>query len=67
MKIKLKIRERREALNMTQADLVKATGLRQPRVCRYDSGKEFPTIEKLVILGKALKCEWHELVDVTDA
>lgn len=66
MRIKLKIRERREALGMTQAELVKATGLRQPRVCRYDSGKEFPSIEKLVVISKALKCEWHELVEVSE-
>lgn len=64
--IKLKIRERREALGMTQAELVKATGLRQPRVCRYDSGKEFPSIEKLVVISKALQCEWHELVEVSE-
>lgn len=48
------VRERREALGMTQAQLAQAAGLRQPAVARFEAGGTMPTLPLLERLAEAL-------------
>src|SRR3954462_837659 len=41
------VRERREALGMTQAQLAHATGMRQTSVARFEAGGTMPTLPLL--------------------
>lgn len=64
MTITLILKEHRERAGFSQRGLAKAAGIAQCRVCRYDNGREFPTIETMIRLAKPLGIEWHELVKV---
>ncbi|MFE4831404.1 helix-turn-helix transcriptional regulator [Streptomyces sp. NPDC056672] len=49
------VRERREALGMTQAQLAQAAGLRQPAVARFEAGGTMPTLPLLERFASALR------------
>jgi HTH-type transcriptional regulator/antitoxin HipB len=53
------VRERREALGMTQAQLAHATGMRQPSVARFEAGGTMPTLPLLERLAVALGMRLH--------
>ncbi|MFC4536693.1 helix-turn-helix domain-containing protein [Sphaerisporangium dianthi] len=46
---------RREELGMTQAELARRTGLKQPAVARFEAGGTMPTIPMLERLADALE------------
>ncbi|MQA85873.1 MAG: helix-turn-helix domain-containing protein [Streptosporangiales bacterium] len=48
------VRRRREELGMTQAQLAKAAGLKQPAVARFEAGGTTPTIPTLERIAAAL-------------
>ncbi|MDJ0344488.1 helix-turn-helix transcriptional regulator [Streptomyces sp. H10-C2] len=48
------VRERREALGITQKQLAEAAGLQQPAVARFEAGGTMPTIMMLERLAQAL-------------
>jgi HTH-type transcriptional regulator / antitoxin HipB len=48
------VRERREKLGLTQKQLAKLTGLKQPAVARFEAGGTVPTIPMLERLAAAL-------------
>ncbi|MEU8616572.1 helix-turn-helix transcriptional regulator [Streptomyces sp. NPDC048623] len=48
------VRERREELGMTQAQLARAAGLQQPAVARFEAGGTMPTLPMLERLAAAL-------------
>lgn len=48
------VRQRREELGLTQADLARRAGLQQPAVARFEAGGTMPTIPMLERLAKAL-------------
>lgn len=48
------VRERREALGMTQAQLAEAAGLQQPAVARFEAGGTMPTLPLLERFASAL-------------
>ncbi|MCZ7459631.1 helix-turn-helix domain-containing protein [Streptomyces sp. WMMC940] len=48
------VRERREALGMSQAQLAQAAGLQQPAVARFEAGGTMPTLPMLDRLAIAL-------------
>lgn len=48
------VRERREALGLTQRQLAEAAGLQQPAVARFEAGGTMPTIMMLERLAQAL-------------
>jgi ribosome-binding protein aMBF1 (putative translation factor) len=48
------VRERREALAMTQAQLAQRAGLQQPAVARFEAGGTMPTLPLLERLAMAL-------------
>ncbi|WP_156724993.1 helix-turn-helix domain-containing protein [Streptomyces apocyni] len=53
------VRERREALGMTQAQLAQAAGLQQPAVARFEAGGTMPTLPLLERLAAALGARLH--------
>ncbi|MFF3687585.1 helix-turn-helix domain-containing protein [Streptomyces sp. NPDC002187] len=48
------VRERREALGMTQDRLARAAGLKQPDVARLEAGSTMPTLPLLERIAAAL-------------
>jgi HTH-type transcriptional regulator/antitoxin HipB len=56
------VRERREELGLSQAELGKSAGLKQPAVARFEAGGTMPTIPVLERLAAALGMKlWIEL------
>ena len=56
------VRERREDLGLSQAELGKLAGLKQPAVARFEAGGTMPTIPVLERLAEALDMTlWIEL------
>jgi ribosome-binding protein aMBF1 (putative translation factor) len=49
-----RVRERREALGMSQRQLAEAAGLHQPAVARFEAGGTMPTIPMLERYAHAL-------------
>ncbi|WP_424536544.1 helix-turn-helix domain-containing protein [Sphaerisporangium viridialbum] len=49
------VRLRREELGLTQAELARRTGLKQPAVARFEAGGTMPTIPMLERLAEALE------------
>jgi len=48
------IRARRRELDLTQAELSKATGLAGSHICQIETGKSMPSVEALQVIAKAL-------------
>ncbi|NUP43234.1 MAG: helix-turn-helix transcriptional regulator [Streptomyces sp.] len=53
------VRERREALGMTQARLAQAAGMKQPAVARFEAGGTMPTLPLLERFALALGMRLH--------
>ncbi|MFC4471971.1 helix-turn-helix domain-containing protein [Streptomyces xiangluensis] len=53
------VRERRESLAMTQAQLAQRAGLQQPAVARFEAGGTMPTLPLLERLAMALGLRLH--------
>ncbi|MGW0842669.1 helix-turn-helix domain-containing protein [Streptomyces sp. NPDC002787] len=53
------VRERREALGMTQAQLAQTAGMRQPAVARFEAGGTMPTLPLLERFAVALRMRLH--------
>ncbi|MEU6482530.1 helix-turn-helix transcriptional regulator [Streptomyces sp. NPDC046887] len=53
------VRERRESLGMTQEELARAAGLRQPAVARFEGGGTMPTLPLLERIAAALGLRLH--------
>ncbi|MFE6864179.1 helix-turn-helix domain-containing protein [Nocardia sp. NPDC057668] len=49
------VRERREALGLTQSELADRAGLKQPAVARFEAGGTMPTIPMLERFAEALE------------
>ncbi|WP_236573161.1 helix-turn-helix domain-containing protein [Nocardia caishijiensis] len=49
------VRDRRESLGITQAELAARAGLRQPAIARFEAGGTMPTIPLLERLAAALE------------
>lgn len=49
-----KLRKKRKDLGFTQAELAEQIGVEPPTVSRWESGRDFPTEDKLPYLTKAL-------------
>ena len=59
-----RIREWREALEISQGILAERSGLSLYRIRRIEAGKANPTVTTLQALTAALEAEPYELVDV---
>ncbi|MFI5756156.1 helix-turn-helix domain-containing protein [Streptomyces sp. NPDC051569] len=53
------VREHREALGMSQAQLARAAGLQQPAVARFEAGGTMPTLPLLERFASALRLRLH--------
>ena len=49
------LRDRRKALEMTQADVAKKIGAQQPYVADLENGVRHPTLETIAKLSEALR------------
>lgn len=63
----LKIREAREALNMSQRDLAKAIGISPNTLCGYETGLHDPKSDQLVRIAKTLHTTVDFLLGITDS
>lgn len=56
------LRLRRTQLKMTQVDLSRKTGIKQPTISAIENGVNKPNLETLVLLSDALGCSVSDLV-----
>lgn len=56
------IRLFRARLKMTQVELSKKTGIKQPTISAIENGVNKPTIETVVLISDALGCSVSELI-----
>lgn len=56
------VRERREALCLSQQQLADAVGLMRTSITNIEKGRQVTTIEHLYALGAALQCDPRELL-----
>lgn len=56
------IKEKREQLGITQAELAKEMGVDQSAVCLWETGKTLPRAKLLPRLAGLLKCSIDELM-----
>lgn len=61
-----RIHDRREQLNLSQADLGELVGKDQNSIWRYESGRVQPTAEVLADLARALQTTADYLLGVSD-
>ena len=59
------IRLRRVQLKMTQVELSKKTGIKQPTISAIEKGINKPTIETAVLISDALGCTVSDLIGQT--
>lgn len=58
----MNIRERREALNISQTDLAERVGITPSAMCLYESGKRTPKVSVAFKIAKVLNCTIDELI-----
>ena len=59
------IRLRRAQLRLTQVDLSKKTGIKQPTISAIEKGVNKPTIETAALISDALGCTVSDLIGQT--
>ena len=59
--MKISIRERRLALNMTQLELAAITGINNSSISNYEDGKHYPNANNARKLADALGCTIDDL------
>ena len=52
----------REEKNMTQGDVMRATGLERPYVSKIEAGKIYPKLKTIMKLAKALNVSMAEFI-----
>lgn len=57
------IKEIRQRLNLSQADLAARLGVSVPTVSRYETGERSPDLETAAKIAKALGCKVDDLID----
>ncbi len=62
-KLGKKIKLARIEMDMTQADLAKATGIMQKSISRYESGISLPSLESLEKIARKLKKSFGYFLD----
>jgi HTH-type transcriptional regulator, cell division transcriptional repressor len=61
-----RIKERRKALNLTQAMLTEISGVPQGYISRYESGDSEPLASNVIALAKALQVSADWLLGISD-
>ena len=65
MDIKQRVKEKRQELNLNQAELAKRAGLQAPSISQYENGIRNPSYEALIKLANALNTTTDYLVSGT--
>lgn len=58
-----RVREYRERAGLTQEDLARKLGMRQPHISAIESGRLGLSLERLLAMAEALGCSPSDLVD----
>lgn len=58
----MKIKEKREQINMTQQELADALGIDQSTVCLWETGKTSPRAKLLPKIARLLSCTVDDLL-----
>lgn len=61
-----RIKERREQMELTQADLASLSQSTQKQIWLYESGKGEPSVSKLLVIAKVLKTSPDYLLGISD-
>lgn len=61
-----KMRERREAMGISQVELAAAAGVTQAAICMIENGTRKPSYDVLVKVAVKLECLVDELIDRPD-
>ncbi|MDB4889233.1 MAG: hypothetical protein JWL61_1088 [Gemmatimonadetes bacterium] len=56
------VRGRREDINLTQAQLARAAGLKRSSISNLEIGTQKVPLEQLVLIARALSCDYRELL-----
>lgn len=59
------LREIRQSLKITQADLSRLAGIKQPTISAIENGINKPALETLMLLSNALGCTVSDLIGET--
>lgn len=62
----VKIKERREAMGISQKELAADAGITQPAMSMIESGDRTPSVEVLIKIAIRLDCLIDELIDRSD-
>lgn len=62
----VKIKELRKAKGITQVELARACGVGQPSVVAWETGKNMPRANKLIIIAQLLDCGVDDLIKGDD-
>ena len=57
-----KIKEFRKRSKMSQAELASNLGISQSMVAKWETGKNYPSVENLIVLSNLFNCTIDELV-----
>lgn len=71
MQIKSRIAFYRDKYGWTQAELAIASGVPQPRISMYESGKMTPTVPTIIKIAEVLlpidsDWKWYDLIEVVE-
>ena len=67
MELKIKIREVREAKQMSQRKLAAACGFSPASVCLWERGIYYPSLENLIKVAEVLEVRLTDLIEETPA
>lgn len=62
MSVAENIKQRREALDMSQEELGNACGITQAMVSQLERGTKNPSLQVGALIASALKCDIHDLL-----
>ena len=63
--IGLRIKKIRKNRNLTQEKLCELSGVDETTLCRIETGKRLPSVDKLVLISKALNTDPNTILDFT--
>lgn len=66
MTVALRLKQRRQQLHLTQADLALRAGISQTQISKYEIGQNEPTAYAIIQLAKALNTSSDWILGLTD-
>ena len=62
-----KIKYRRQDLGLCQLELSERVGISRSQICKIETNKSKPSVEVLIAISKALKCDLNYLTEEVSA